>query len=58
VLETGDGRLRLSIQAALQDQERAEFDGYRQSTAATSGLGTLGDLLKSAAQAPGAPKRK
>jgi small subunit ribosomal protein S1 len=58
VLETGDGRLRLSIQAALQDQERAEFDGYRQSTAASSRLGTLGDLLKSATPAPGARKRK
>lgn len=53
VLETGDGRLRLSIRAVEADQERAEFDGYRQSSAATAKLGTLGDLLKSHS-----PKRK
>jgi len=46
VLETGEGRLRLSIKAAVEDRERAEFDGWREQDAASGSLGTLGDLLK------------
>jgi small subunit ribosomal protein S1 len=46
VLETGDGKLRLSLRAVKDDEERADFDGYRESTAAKSGFGTLADLLK------------
>jgi small subunit ribosomal protein S1 len=46
VLETGEGRLRLSIRAAREDEERAHFDGYRDKVAAPKKLGTLGDLLK------------
>ncbi len=46
VLETGEGRLRLSIKAARADQERAEFDGYRESHGAPKSMGTLGELLK------------
>jgi small subunit ribosomal protein S1 len=56
VLETGDGKLRMSIKAVRQDEERAEFDGYR-ATAAHEKLGTLGDLLKNAGQT-GKTKRK
>jgi small subunit ribosomal protein S1 len=56
VLETGDGKLRMSIKALQQDEERAEFDGYRAS-AGQGGLGTFGDLLKGAGQ-PGKPKRR
>jgi small subunit ribosomal protein S1 len=45
VLETGEGRLRLSIRAAREDEERAQFDGYRDQAHGPARLGTLGDLL-------------
>lgn len=45
VLETGDGRLRMSIRAIGEDQERADYDGYRENTAASKTLGTFADLL-------------
>lgn len=45
VLETGDGKLRLSVKAVAEDEERAEFDGYKAS-ASQNKLGTLGDLLR------------
>jgi small subunit ribosomal protein S1 len=44
VLETGEGKLRLSVKAVQADQERAEFDGYRAS-ADTGKLGTFADLF-------------
>lgn len=46
VLETGEGRLRLSIRALKDDEERAAFEGYRSTTRAAGKMGTLGDLLK------------
>jgi small subunit ribosomal protein S1 len=46
VLETGEGKLRLSIRALKDDEERAEYDGYRASASVPKQLGTLGDLLK------------
>jgi small subunit ribosomal protein S1 len=46
VLETGEGKLRLSLSAIAADEERAAFDDYRAKTAADGKLGTLGDLLK------------
>lgn len=46
VLETGEGRLRLSVRALAEDEERADFDSFRQNEAAPRKLGTLGDLLK------------
>jgi ribosomal protein S1 len=45
VLETGEGKLRLSVKAVAEDEERAEFDGYKAS-ASQNKLGTLGDLLR------------
>jgi hypothetical protein len=45
VLETGEGKLRLSVKAVKADEERADFDGYRAS-ASRETLGTLGDLLR------------
>jgi small subunit ribosomal protein S1 len=45
VLETGEGKLRLSVRAIKDDEERADFDGYRESTAATATFGTFADLL-------------
>lgn len=46
VLETGEGRLRLSIRAVAEDRERADFAGWREQTAQQGSLGTLGDVLK------------
>jgi small subunit ribosomal protein S1 len=45
VLETGEGRLRLSIKALKDDEERAVYEGYRETAAAPARLGTFGDLL-------------
>jgi small subunit ribosomal protein S1 len=45
VLETGEGKLRLSVKAVAADEERADFDGYRASVGSGT-LGTLGDLLR------------
>jgi small subunit ribosomal protein S1 len=45
VLETGEGKLRLSLRAVKDDEERADYDGYRASAAVPRKLGTLGDLL-------------
>ena len=44
VLETGEGKLRLSVKAVQEDQERAEFDGYR-ATVDAAKLGTFADLF-------------
>lgn len=46
VLETGEGRLRLSIRAVGEDEERAEFAGYRDRAVTNQKLGSLGDLFK------------
>ncbi len=47
VVDATDGRVRLSIRAAREDAERADFDTYRQDSAPKKGtMGTLGDLLK------------
>jgi small subunit ribosomal protein S1 len=46
VIETGEGKLKFSIRAAKEDEERAEFDGFRSVHSAPGKLGTWGDLLK------------
>lgn len=46
VIDPTEGRLRLSIRAAVEDAERAVFDNYRQEQARKGGMGTLGDLLR------------
>jgi small subunit ribosomal protein S1 len=46
VMETGEGRLRLSIKAAREDDERSQYDGYRDSVKGPNKLGTFGDLFK------------
>ncbi|HEY2515917.1 MAG TPA: S1 RNA-binding domain-containing protein [Polyangiaceae bacterium] len=46
VLETGDRKLRLSIKAAKDAEERAQFEEARSKGGAPKTLGTLGDLLK------------
>jgi len=46
VLETGDGKLKLSIKAAKDADERADFEQAKAKGAAPKSLGTFGDLLK------------
>lgn len=45
VIDTAEGRLRLSLRAVRDDEERAQFDGFRARTNATATLGTLADLF-------------
>ncbi len=46
-LDSKNGRIRMSIRAAKEAEERAEFEGYMNtSNKKGKGLGTLGDLLK------------
>lgn len=49
VLETGEGRLRLSVRKIRDDEERAAYEGYR-TTAKAGAKATLGDLIKSRAK--------
>ena len=49
VVEMSEGKIRLSVRALKDDEERAEFEGFRKAetaTAAPTGFGTFGDLLK------------
>lgn len=50
VIGLEEGRMRLSVRALADDQERAEFEGFREQekkkAAEPRGFGTLGDLLK------------
>jgi small subunit ribosomal protein S1 len=55
VIDMAEGRIRLSVRALKDDEERAAFDGFRQSeknAAAPHGFGTLGDLVRKAGQGP------
>lgn len=46
VLETGEGRLRLSIKGAKEAEERADFEAAKSRQTAPRSLGTFADLLK------------
>jgi len=46
VLETGEGRLRFSVKAAKDAEERAQFEEVRSKAGAAATFGTFGDLLK------------
>jgi small subunit ribosomal protein S1 len=46
VLETGEGRLRLSVKAAKDAEERAQFEEVQRKGGAVASFGTFGDLLK------------
>jgi small subunit ribosomal protein S1 len=48
VLETGDGRLKLSVKGAKDAAERADFEAHRDRASHGKSLGTFGDLLKKA----------
>lgn len=47
VLEMTEGRIRMSLTALKDDEERAQFEGFRQNgdPVAAQGFGTFGDLL-------------
>jgi len=45
VLETGEGRLKLSVRAAREANERAEFEAHKDKATAPKNLGTFGELL-------------
>jgi small subunit ribosomal protein S1 len=51
VVDMAEGKIRLSVRALKDDEERAQFDGFRASekTAAPPTLGTFGDLFRSSA---------
>lgn len=44
-VDQSNGKIRLSIKAAADAEERAEFSSYIGKSATSSGFGTLGDLL-------------
>lgn len=46
ILETGEGRLKLSVRGAKEAAERADFEAHKDKSAAPKTLGTFGDLLK------------
>lgn len=46
VVDATEGRVRLSVRAAHDDAERAEYDTYKDTQAQKGGMGTLGDLLR------------
>ncbi len=52
VIEIAEGRLRLSVRGLKDDEERAQFEGFREQEQkkadAPRTLGTLGDILKNA----------
>jgi small subunit ribosomal protein S1 len=46
ILETGEGKLRLSVKAAKDAEERADYEAARGKQGAPKSLGTFADLLK------------
>jgi small subunit ribosomal protein S1 len=51
VLEIGEGKMRLSVRALKDDEERAQFEGFRdqeKKAPATHSFGTLGDKMRKA----------
>ena len=49
IVEIGEGRMRLSLRALKDDEERAQFEGFREQekkAPSTHSFGTLGDLRK------------
>ncbi len=51
VIEIGEGKVRLSVRGLKDDEERAQFDGFRATEKGTPAptLGTFADLLKTRA---------
>jgi small subunit ribosomal protein S1 len=48
VIEIAEGKIRLSVRGLKDDEERAQFDGFREkeTAAPAPGFGTFGDLLR------------
>ena len=46
VMETGDGRLKLSVRGAKDAEERKDFDAHKKVAHEQRSMGTFGDLLK------------
>jgi ribosomal protein S1 len=49
ILDIADGKMRMSVRALKDDEERAQYEGFRdkeKQAAEPKGFGTLGDLLK------------
>ncbi len=57
ILETGSGRLKLSVRGAKEAVERAEFEAHKDKAAVPKNLGTFGDLFNaSRGRAPNKPR--
>ena len=46
VMETGDGKLKLSVRGAKDAEERKDFDAHKKAAHEQRSMGTFGDLLK------------
>jgi small subunit ribosomal protein S1 len=49
IIDLAEGKMRLSVRALKDDEERAEVEGFREkekASAAPRGFGTIGDLIK------------
>ncbi len=58
VLETGEGKIRLSIRGAKEAEERAQYEEARSKVQGNQSFGSFGDLLKKAAEAKQGKKKK
>lgn len=50
VMETGEGKLKLSVRGAKDAEERKDFDAHKKAAHENRSMGTFGDLLKLAQQ--------
>ncbi len=50
VMETGGGKLKLSVRGAKEAGERLDFEAHRGASQAARGFGTFGELLKRAGE--------
>ena len=50
ILETGEGRLKLSVRGAKDDAERSEYVAHQEKAAGPATFGTFGDLLSKRAK--------
>jgi small subunit ribosomal protein S1 len=46
VLDISEGKMRLSLRAMKDDEERKQFEGFKKEAPTPGTMGTLGDLLK------------
>lgn len=48
IMETGEGKLKLSVKGAKDAEERKDFDAHKETARQNRSFGTFGDLLKAA----------